>query len=256
MAGRFNKILEFIGLVDDEQDEELDQGRRPISGQTYGAQNRRPSAQSAPRYNSYEEPRSRVTSSRPDYDARSRRDAAGAPRYGADYRAAAPRNDYASQGGYQAPQGGYAGGYGQRDYSYGQQRPQRDPFEESFDNSQQRANPRGGRERDNRAAQPQGNVVPMRPAEPARQSGSQAVIYYLHQLGECRDVINDLLDGKTVLLNLEDMDERVMQRGIDTLCGAAFALGATLRKTSDKTYLIAPRGVEVASTSEAQNDRY
>ena len=83
----------------------------------------------------------------------------------------------------------------------------------------------------------------------------QTVIYYLRQLEECRDVINDLLDNKTVLLNLEDMDERVVQRGIDTLCGAAFALGATLRKASDKTYLIAPKSVEVASTND-QERRY
>ena len=61
--------------------------------------------------------------------------------------------------------------------------------------------------------------------------------------------------AETVLLNLEDMDERVVQRGIDTLCGAAFALGATLRKASDKTYLIAPKSVEVASTND-QERRY
>jgi FtsZ-interacting cell division protein YlmF len=83
-------------------------------------------------------------------------------------------------------------------------------------------------------------------------SRHQTVIYYLHTLEECRDVITDLIDGKTVLLNLEEMDEKTIQRGIDTLCGAAFALNATLRKASDKTYLIAPTTVEVAMTNEAE----
>ena len=82
MAGRFNKILEFIGLVDDEPEEERElQGRRPVGGQTYGAQSRRAAPQAAPR--GYEEPRSRYTSSRPEYDARARRSEAqpGASRY-------------------------------------------------------------------------------------------------------------------------------------------------------------------------------
>ena len=37
------------------------------------------------------------------------------------------------------------------------------------------------------------------------------------------------------------------------MCGAAFALGASLRKASDKTYLIAPKSVKVASTQESND---
>ncbi len=95
--------------------------------------------------------------------------------------------------------------------------------------------------------QPRQNVITMH-----NDSRHQTVIYYLHTLEECREVITDLIDGKTVLLNLEEMDEKTIQRGIDTLCGAAFALNATLRKASDKTYLIAPTNVEVAMTNEAE----
>ena len=38
------------------------------------------------------------------------------------------------------------------------------------------------------------------------------------------------------------------KRQVDTLSGAVFALHATIRKASDKTYLIAPSGVEVNET--------
>jgi len=74
----------------------------------------------------------------------------------------------------------------------------------------------------------------------------QAVIYYLHSLEQCRNVINDLIDNKTILLNLEDMDERYLQRGIDMLAGAAFALNASIRKASNRTYLLAPNSMEIA----------
>ena len=236
MAGRFNKILEFIGLVDDEPEEERElQGRRPVGGQTYGAQSRRAAPQAAPR--GYEEPRSRYTSSRPEYDARARRSEAqpGASRYasGQGY-----QGGYQGQSGYQAQGRDYQGrDYQSRDY----RAPQRDDFEEAFE----------AKERSRSREQGRGGAAPVRVMERSHQT----VIYYLRQLEECRDVINDLLDNKTVLLNLEDMDERVVQRGIDTLCGAAFALGATLRKASDKTYLIAPKSVEVASTND-QERRY
>jgi FtsZ-interacting cell division protein YlmF len=39
-----------------------------------------------------------------------------------------------------------------------------------------------------------------------------------------------------------------MQRAVDTLSGAVFALHATIRKASERTYLIAPSGVEVNET--------
>lgn len=76
------------------------------------------------------------------------------------------------------------------------------------------------------------------------------IVYYLHTLDECRDVISDLLENKSVLLNLEDMDDRIIQRAIDTLGGAAFALNATLRRASDRTYIIAPTSVDIAYTND------
>ena len=65
------------------------------------------------------------------------------------------------------------------------------------------------------------------------------------------DDFSDLLENKSVLLNLEDMDDRLIQRAIDTLGGAAFALNATLRRASDRTYLIAPLSVDIAYTNDA-----
>jgi FtsZ-interacting cell division protein YlmF len=229
MGGRFNRVLEFIGLVDDEPEGDMDPSRRPAGAQTYQtAQNRRGSQRSL-----YEGGESRYSSPRPEYEARRRSDP----------------NLYGG-GGYQPS---YRGEYGARDgYRPQPARPEprytppRDPFEEAFDQDAQR---RAARFQQNQPVSQQRNVVPMRQPETEHHT----VIYYLRQLEECRDVINDLLDNRSVLLNLEDMDERNMQRCIDTMCGAAFALGASLRKASDKTYLIAPKSVKVASTRESND---
>ena len=62
------------------------------------------------------------------------------------------------------------------------------------------------------------------------------------------EVIDNLIRGNTIVLTMDELDGHLMQRAVDTLSGAVFALHATIRKASDKTYLIAPSGVEVNET--------
>lgn len=253
--GRFNKLLEFIGLVDDEPEAAYGQqmgaqvynppqqrrtadNARPVRQQggyagggyaqgSYSQGQYTPGAQGASNVRDYDryagrtpEPRSPYRSAAPDYRTNrvdqepARPESRQAPRQEYAARASQP---YRAAAPAPAPAPAY--------------RP--DPIRDEFD----------------RLDQPQahGNVITMH-----NDSRHQTVIYYLHTLEECREVITDLIDGKTVLLNLEEMDEKAIQRGIDTLCGAAFALNATLRKASDKTYLIAPTNVEVAMTNDAE----
>lgn len=83
------------------------------------------------------------------------------------------------------------------------------------------------------------------PAPVNRASAPRTVMYNLSALEECSDVVDALIANNIVLLMLDQLDDRMIQRAVDTLSGAAFALHATIRKASDKTYLIAPRTVEV-----------
>ena len=248
--GRFNKILEFIGLVDDEPEPAYDrqaagaqvynppqrrasEGARPVrqqTGYTGGGYNQGSYNQSAYSQGSYA-PNARETD-----------------RYGS--RAAEPRASY------RVPASSASSDFRPGRYEPEPARPEiRQAVKPEYSRASQpsraaapayRSDPI--RDEFERLEQPQprvGNVITMQ-----NDSRHQTVIYYLHTLEECRDVISDLIDNKTVLLNLEEMEEKTIQRGIDTLCGAAFALGATLRKASDKTYLIAPNNVEVAMTNE------
>ncbi len=257
-TSRFNKILNFIGLVDEQDNRETDYDQgRPSGASTYVPSSRRaPQSSARPvRSAGYEDPRyggGRYEADR-DYPPRDYppRDYQSAPR---DY----PPRDYgASSGSYRNGEYTRQSRPDERDRI--SSRPDYEPRQSSY-RQEPRAPQRAANPRDDYYSQrqpqqppreyaaqsePRGNVVSLR-SDP-RMHGAQTVIYYLHALEECREVISDLLDNKTVLLNLEDMDERLIQRGIDTLCGAAFALNATLRKASDKTYLIAPNSVNVAS---------
>ena len=79
-------------------------------------------------------------------------------------------------------------------------------------------------------------------------SRQRTVMFTLRHLEDCCDVIDNLILSNTVVLTIDDIDPRLMQRAVDTLSGAVFALHATIRKASEHTYLIAPSGVEVNET--------
>jgi len=78
-----------------------------------------------------------------------------------------------------------------------------------------------------------------------RQSAPRTVMFDLATLGECSEVVEALVANNIVLIILERMDDATIQRVVDTLSGAAFALHAKIRKASEKTYLIAPYSVEI-----------
>ena len=92
------------------------------------------------------------------------------------------------------------------------------------------------------------NPPQTRQQQPARMrvsARSRTVMYSLHSLEDCCEVIDQLIANNTVVLTMDELDGRLMQRAVDTLSGAVFALHASIRKASDRTYLVAPMSVEV-----------
>ena len=55
-----------------------------------------------------------------------------------------------------------------------------------------------------------------------------------------------LIEGKTVLLNLEGLDKALSRRMIDFIAGVAYALNATIKSATNDSYFIAPRDVDVS----------
>lgn len=57
--------------------------------------------------------------------------------------------------------------------------------------------------------------------------------------------INELIDGRSLVVNLEEVDPELAQRIIDTLSGAIYALDGTLKPIAKQTYMLTPAFVEV-----------
>ena len=66
------------------------------------------------------------------------------------------------------------------------------------------------------------------------------------------NVINDILDKKVVVLNLEMVDSDMRRRIFDFVSGAVYALDGTVEKVTKGIFVISPKGVEVDNSIAEQ----
>lgn len=222
-SGFFNKFLNVIGLVDEPQDEGY--GDRYANGRQPQMQNSRPSTYVPRQQNSRTADTRRRTVIQDERPASSR--------YGANTPARNRYNDDFNEG-------------------YTVRRTAAAELEDEFDTP--RTSERRSAEPARRAAAPSSEPVRRESAPVPRNQNApmsrangaaRTVMYNLKSLEECSEVVDSLIANNIVVLMLDQLDDRMTQRAVDTLSGAAFALHATIRKASDRTYLIAPRTVEV-----------
>ena len=218
-SGGFNKLLNFIGLVDDEDTQ--DTYGEEYSSDNYGrraaytpARQQRTTGSRAP------QPRQSAQRRLPENPPRSSRYDSRAPRGYDDYRAGERRTaSRFDDSGYSAP------------------RASRTPRQTS--RFSQQPDPRYSENLPQR-------VSPQRSMRVSQRS--RTVMYSLHSLEDCCEVIDQLIANNTVVLTMDELDGHLLQRAVDTLSGAVFALHASIRKASDKTYLVAPMSVEINDT--------
>lgn len=83
-------------------------------------------------------------------------------------------------------------------------------------------------------------------------SHHSAMIVYVNRRDDAEQLINYVLEGKSVILSCERIDDATCQRVIDMLAGAAYAVEGHVEKISKGNYLFAPASVEIVSDAKAQ----
>ena len=218
-SGGFNKLLNFIGLVDDE--DTRDTYGEEYSGDNYGRRAAyTPARQSRASTGSARaaQPRANTQRRLPETGSRSSRYDSRAPRGYDDYRTDERRT---------------ASRFDDSSYAAPPRAPRQSRYSEQPD-------PRySGRNLPQR-------VSPQRSMRVSQRS--RTVMYSLHSLEDCCEVIDQLIANNTVVLTMDELDGHLLQRAVDTLSGAVFALHASIRKASDRTYLVAPMSVEINDT--------
>ena len=80
----------------------------------------------------------------------------------------------------------------------------------------------------------------------ASSSAMKVVIVRPEVFDEVAGIADHLIQGKTVVLNLETANKDVIRRIVDFMSGAAYALSCKLKKIANNTFLIVPEHTDIA----------
>lgn len=80
---------------------------------------------------------------------------------------------------------------------------------------------------------------------PTAQPSDAFVISYPKNFDDVQNIINGLKKKSSCLVNFNNAPKNLMQRMLDFISGACFALGCTVQKIQESQYLITASGVSV-----------
>ena len=89
-----------------------------------------------------------------------------------------------------------------------------------------------------------------------RPSDHQIVIIEPRSYGEVKQIVSQLRERKTVMLNLHLLDKEQSQRTIDFICGAVSALDGTPKQVGDTTFVFAPHNVALSNETLTGSNKY
>ena len=72
---------------------------------------------------------------------------------------------------------------------------------------------------------------------------------------DVQDMIEKLSRKESVIVNLEDVESASAQRVLDFLSGAAFAIGGSMHRIKEFTFLITPQGTGITDSGHGYSDR-
>lgn len=107
--------------------------------------------------------------------------------------------------------------------------------------------------------QEQAAPAPVAPAAPARiptngtnvmGSAIEMKVVKPDRYEAVADIADLLLQGNTVLLNLEDTNKEATRRIIDFMTGVAYAIRGDLRRIANNTYVVTPNNVRVSDSDD------
>ena len=77
-------------------------------------------------------------------------------------------------------------------------------------------------------------------------SGMEVCVIKPTSVEDAREITETLLNGRTVVLNVEGLDVEIAQRIIDFTSGSCFAISGNLQKISNYIFIITPANVDIS----------
>lgn len=88
------------------------------------------------------------------------------------------------------------------------------------------------------------------------RSSYEVIIVEPHSFSEAGSIVQNLIDRKTVVLNLHLLDKDQSQRTIDFVCGAAHALSGKPQKVGDMVFVFTPSNVTMSVDTQASGSKF
>lgn len=81
---------------------------------------------------------------------------------------------------------------------------------------------------------------------------TSVILFSPQTFDEAGELVNYMLDGRTVVMTLESVPGETARRLLDFLSGIAFALQGKITPVSAKTYFITPQDVDILGTQQPE----
>lgn len=86
--------------------------------------------------------------------------------------------------------------------------------------------------------------------------GYEVMVIEPRSFGEAGQIVQNLKDKKTIVLNLHLLDKEQSQRTIDFVCGAAHALNGKPQKVGEMVFVFTPSNVTLSVDSAANSNKF
>ena len=107
------------------------------------------------------------------------------------------------------------------------------------------------REKSQRSERNYSNIVPIRGRNTTTASSSMEVtIIKPKSFNDSQDVCDMLLQGQTVVVNLEKTENSLSQRIMDFIFGSVYSVNGKVHQVSDAVFVISPESVDVSGDYE------
>lgn len=87
-------------------------------------------------------------------------------------------------------------------------------------------------------------------AQPAKESNIELKVVRPASFGDVSTIADYLLEGCTVVLNLEALDRETMIRMLDFLNGVTYSTDGEIKQVAQTTYIITPNNVDVTDDNK------
>lgn len=89
-------------------------------------------------------------------------------------------------------------------------------------------------------------VTPIRQSRKSASGNMEVCVIKPTSVEDAREITETLLNGRTVVLNVEGLDVEIAQRIIDFTSGSTFAISGNLQKISNYIFIITPASVDIS----------